>query len=228
MAVNKTTNSSVCVKDSGVVGIGKGLFATTSIKKGDIIAEFGGELKTSTDDITDSRSNIYFHDGSVLQCDSTDPASFANDAIDFPKQRRHLMKVLKSDQPFYKKLPGSKINAKISVDTNNHRAYLIAESNIEPDEEIFCHYGFSYWYNQELGKTGFLMEPEIAKNGIPNDIFNYPAFVSYVKEFYPTSTGFKVDDRGGSYDVDILFPNGRHLLIVLEKLSELMQIREKI
>jgi hypothetical protein len=36
-----------------------------------------------------------------------------------------------------------------------------------------------YWYKTEIKKVGFLQEDEIDKNGFPDNIYDYPAFISY-------------------------------------------------
>ena len=133
-------------KNSNIPSIGKGLFAITNIKKGSIIAEFKGKLKKPGENLNSSRSNIYFNDEYILECPPNDMASFANDVINFTKKRRHLMKSLKSEEPFYTKHPNTNINAEIKINNNMHRAFLIAAVDIVMNEEIFCHYGFMYWY----------------------------------------------------------------------------------
>lgn len=173
-------------KESTVTGIGNGLFAQTDIKKGSIIAEFKGRLKQPHDrsNSKNDRSNIFFHDNSILQCPETDLASFANDCINFTCKRRKLMEALQSNEPFYKKYPGSTLNASIEINNDLHRAFLKAETDIKKDEEIFCHYGFTYWFMKEITTVGFLEEDYIEKHGFPNKLFDHPGFISYIHEFY--------------------------------------------
>lgn len=201
------------------VSSGKGLFAYTEIKKGSIIAEFKGKLKKTSDRAASSRSNIYFHDESFLECPSTDLASFANDAIDFNNHRRQLMKALNSDEPFYKKHPGALVNAFIKINNDLHRAFLIAEDDISINQEIFCHYGFTYWFRQEISRVGFLQEDEIDQNGFPGKIFEYPAFISYVKEFYPKYVSHEVKKYGDTYDVFVHLGGDDFILINIEDFS---------
>ena len=52
----------VYAKESNVPNIGKGLFSNTNIKKGSIIAEFKGKVKNPGENLSSSRSNIYFDD----------------------------------------------------------------------------------------------------------------------------------------------------------------------
>ena len=121
-----------------------------------------------------------------MECPENDLASFANDAINFMRQRRHLMKLLKSNQPvLILNIPTPSVNAEIEIKNDSHRAFLIAACDIQANEEIFCHYGFNYWFYKELSKIGFLQEDEIDKNGFPDRLFDYPSFIAYVKNFYP-------------------------------------------
>lgn len=210
----------VYYQDSNVKEFGKGLFAKEQIKKGSIVAEFKGKLLRPGEDPSNSRSNVYFNDEYILECPSNDLASFANDAINFTKQRRHLMESLLSDKPFYTKHPNTKVNAHIKTNSTTHRAFLIADCDIQINEEIFCHYGFSYWYKTEITKIGFLQEDEIDENGFPDDIYNYPAFFAYIKEFYPDYKNHEVKPFKDKYDdVIVDFNDGSHIVIMLERFS---------
>lgn len=91
---------------------------------------------------------------------------------------------MKKDKPLYKKHKKSTINATIKLHDNTHRAFLIALCDIKKDDEIFCHYGFMYWFFCEASDIGFLPEEELDKNGAIREIFKYPAFVKYIYEFF--------------------------------------------
>lgn len=193
------------VKESSIKDYGKGLFAKIPIKRGSIVAEFKGKLLKPGTSPTSNRTNIYFVDEYILECPHNDLASFANDAINFPRERRHLMANLKSTEPFYRKHPKTKINTEIKNNDNLHRSFLIAVCDIAQDEEIFCHYGFDYWYNKTLTEVGFLEEDEIEKNGFPDNIYDYPAFVAYLKEFYPDHVRHEVKRFKNGHDVILYF-----------------------
>ena len=107
------TEPKVYVKKSNMNGIGKGLFASNKIKKGDFIVKFEGKLHRPNANIESRRSNIYFNDGSILVCPEDDLASFANDCIYFPKKMRKMHETLESNEPFYKKHNKAKLNASI-------------------------------------------------------------------------------------------------------------------
>ena len=218
--MSKTMSNKVYAKESLVPNIGKGLFAQVNIKKGSIIAEFKGKLRSPGEKCSSPRSNIYFNDEYVLECPANDLASFANDAINFVKQRRCLMQSLKSLEPFYTKHLGANVNAHIKISGKHHRAFLIADSDIKINEEIFCHYGFIYWYKQEITNVGFLQEDEIDENGFPDDVYNYPAFLAYIKEFYPQYVSHEVKPFKNNYDVILHFNDGTHLVIMIEKFSD--------
>lgn len=203
-------------KDSTVPNIGKGLFAINTIKEGSIIAEFKGKLKAPGTPASNTRSCIFFHDNYFLDCPSNDLASYANDAINFSRERRKLMEALKSNNPFYAKHSGTKINADIKINNDLHRAWLIATTDIAPDEEIFCHYGFPHWFQTEFSRVGFLQEDEIEMNGFPNDIFKYPAFISYVKEFYPKCIAITAHPYKRGHDVIIKMSDGNFMVLPLK------------
>lgn len=179
----KRNSARVYSKESTMPNIGKGLFAKIDIKKGSIICEYIGRLKNMSE-VVNRRSTVFFNDNMALECPPNDLASFANDCIKFPDQHRKLMECLKSNEPFYKKHDKSVINANIKINDEHHRAFLEAECNIKAGDEIFCHYGFLYWFGKETNEFGFMIEDEIVKNGFPEKIFEYDGFKSYVKEFY--------------------------------------------
>jgi SET domain-containing protein len=218
--MNKIRQDKVYVKESNVPTIGNGLFANTNIKKGSIIAEFKGKLRKPGENLRGWRSNIYFEDEYILECPDTDLASFANDAINFTKEHRQILKALKSNTPFYKKHKNALINAQINVNHKLHRAFLIASCDIKPNDEIFCHYGFTYWFKQEISTIGFLQEDEIEKNGFPDRVFDYPGFAAYIREFYPLSTHLEIKPFKDTNDVIIHFKDGSHLLMMIDDYSD--------
>ncbi len=215
--------SKVHSQDSTIPSIGKGLFASTNIKKGSIIVEFKGKLRRPGENINSSRSNIYFHDEYILECPPTDLASFANDAINFTRSRRKLMETLTSNEPFYKKHPNAKVNADIKINNNLHRAFLIAMDDINVGEEIFTHYGFMYWFKQEISEIGFLQEDEIEENGFPEKIFEYPAFLSYIKDFFPDYESHEVKLYGDAFDFIIKLKSGSFYVVMIENFANKIQ-----
>ena len=214
--MSKSRKEKVYVGESSIPNIGKGLFSGTNIKKGSIIVEYKGKLKNPEEKISSSRSNIYFEDKKMLECPANDLASYANDAINFTGIRRHLMKTLQSAEPLYTKYPNAKINAEIKTNNNLHRAFLIACDDININEEIFCHYGFQYWFKTELATIGFLKEDEIEQNGFPEKIFEYPAFTSYIKEFYPNSIRIEVQPLNDFFEVIVYFDNDYHITMPMQ------------
>lgn len=195
------------IKASSIPDSGKGLFALKNFKKGQIILQFTGKLHKMGEHCNNGRSNIYFNDGFYLQCYSNDKASFANDPIKFELKRRKLMESLKSPDPLYKCHQNAKVNAEIKINDNLHKAFLLASTDIDIGEEIFCHYGFNYWFTKELC-LGFLGEDEIEKNGFPENIFKYPAFANYLKEFYPSHKNYTIDQfNENEFIITIFFDN---------------------
>ena len=206
-------------KESNIPNIGKGLFAKVRINKGSIIQEFKGKILSPDDLTTSNRSNIYFNDCSVLQCGPNDLASFANDAINFHGNKREIIKALESNKPFYKKHRGMYVNAEIKINHTLHRAFLVATDDIFPGEEIYTHYGFMYWFTIEITCVGFLQEEEIETNGFPEKIFEYPAFISYIKEFYGDFDSYEAKQVGESYELLINFHNNKSITMRMENFS---------
>lgn len=201
---------------STISNIGDGLFSNIDIKKGSIIIEFKGKLKKQG--CASKRSNILFNDGFFLECPVTDLASYANDAINFTGIRRKLVEALCSREPFYTKHSGINVNAEIKLNDKLHRAFLIATRDISVNSEIFCHYGFMYWFQQELA-LGFLQENEIEENGFPEKIFEYPAFTSYIKHFYPEYISHAVEAYDNCFDIILSMKGGWYYIISIDNFA---------
>jgi len=229
--MKKNISSKVIILNSNIMKVekrvstiashGYGLFALHDIKKDSIIVEFKGKLN-KRGETSSNRSNIYFSDEAVLECPLNDLASFANDAIMFTGERRLLMESLTSREPFYKKYPGTNINADIYLNNDKHRAFLKSTMDIKKGDEIFCHYGFEYWFKIEISKIGFPQEDYIEKNGFPEKIFEYPAFVAYLYEFYPGIAKIDVKPFKKFYDIIIAFNDGKKLLLPMTNYAELI------
>ncbi|AYV82446.1 MAG: SET domain protein [Hyperionvirus sp.] len=174
------------VKISSIPGIGLGLFAKVDIKAGQIIAEYKGKLIHPRTKNNTKGGVITFKDGYKLLCYVDDLASCTNDCVDYPKFQRKLIASLESDEAFYKRYPGTNINASLDLkqDEMPYRAFLVAYTDIPKDQEIFCHYGFAFWFKNE-SQRGFIIEKEIQTNGFPEDLTKYKAFDGYLKEFFP-------------------------------------------
>ena len=195
----------VHVGESNIKGIGKGLFAIERISKGDMIVEFTGKVLKPKETPTNGRSNIFFNDGSVLQCDSNDLASYANDIVIFPTKSRNLLSNLLKKKPFYPKHKNIKINAIIANDEDNHRAYLVAKCDISKHDEIYVHYGFMHWIKMEYYDLGFLDEQKLSLDRIPIYLYQYDAFFAYVKVFYPRYASHEIVPFNKKYDKVILY-----------------------
>lgn len=212
-------NNKTYTKKSNIPNIGNGLFAKTKINKGTIIEEYKGRLRKPNERTTSNRSNIYFNDEHILECYDDDLASYANDLVELPKQRRKLMETLRSDKPFYTKHQNTKINAEIKINDRLHRAFLMAAEDINIGDEIFCHYGFTYWFKKEISTVGFDEEEEIEENGFPDKIFEYPSFMQYVTEMYPGYRDYEVYPYDDGYDFVIHFDDDTKLLMHIENFA---------
>ena len=218
--ISKKSKPLAYSKKSLVVNAGQGLFASVDIANGETIVEFKGKFhKENSSDVKDMRSLIYFTDGSFLECPKDDPASFANDAINFTGVRRKILESLVSTKPFYRKHAGLNINATIKLDNAFHRAYIVAKTDIKANEEIFCHYGFTYWFQLELAVVGFYKEPAVNEIGFPKRLFEYAAFESYVREFYPDYDRMEWRPMGIHYEVTLHMKTGGRYSIIMRDYS---------
>jgi hypothetical protein len=203
------------VKESTVPGLGKGLFAKKDIASGQTICEFTGTVSKYHDEPMVGQVTITFADGYELHCDPDSKANQAQDPIIFQKpgqvKRRRLMESLKNtDKPFYDIHENCTLNSTIFLDNLKHKVFLISESYIKKDDEIFCHFGFPHWFTEEL-KIGFLKEDEIEQNGFPKTIHQYPAFENYLKKFYKDYLRMKVKVSNKETRIKILLNKGTHV-----------------
>lgn len=209
-----STNDLVYVDKSTIPNAGNGLFAKVFIEKGTTIAQFQGIIKSKAKYCSSDRSIIYFDNGHVLECPTNDIASFANDAVDFPIEKRYLLEALELDTPFYRKRDNLEINAQIITYTDDYCAFLVATNDIKQNEEIFCHYGFFHWFKQEM-KRGFLFRNDEIE--IPVKLYNYIGFLSYIFEFYPETREIKINDSKDPEEITIITCNNHYITMPLMK-----------
>lgn len=121
-------------KRSRLRGIGKGLFTTSPIRKGDMIVEYKGEQLTWADcerrygnDIDKAKYLFYISKKRVVDAQRTPEAlaRYANDACGLKRQK------------------GLKNNAEYDVIKGT--PYIVATRNIKAGEEIFVDYQQEYW-----------------------------------------------------------------------------------
>lgn len=121
------------VRLSNIKDAGFGLFAKSTIKKGNLISEFTGELidNNQVEILSSKRKMLYLIDWDenyTLDVEKSDCfAKYANDA-----EGLKLIKNLKN-------------NSKISW--YNNKLFLEATKDIKQNEEIYVSYGKEYWDN---------------------------------------------------------------------------------
>ena len=119
------------VKDSQILGSGKGLYTAIPIYKDEVISLFKGEILSNSAAKERSRKgeDAYFInllDGKIMDSMHVKCfAKYANDAMGFVKTK-------------------FKINLKISLDEDDN-VCIVSDRDIKIGEEIFCSYGKSYW-----------------------------------------------------------------------------------
>lgn len=185
-------------KISNIPDIGYGLFAGEDIKKGALITEFIGK-KTILSKVTDNWSTLSFYDDKCIQCDKSNLASYANDCIILPKNKRNLLKIMKSEEQLYNSYDNLPPNAEIYQNDTLLRAWLKASRNIKKDEEIFVHYGLPFWIKTEaaLRESESELDEYDGKFVVPSEILKSESFKKYVNAFYPDITKITIKNTDG-------------------------------
>jgi SET domain-containing protein len=147
LKINKELDKRTVIKPSAIPNSGDGLFALVPIKKGEVIGELGGQLRTEEDY---PAGNHYM--ATILECawEETKPYKYL-DAKHFGANVSRI------------NFAPSKIN---DIDTNFQNAGIerlctypyfvfVALRDIEPGMEIWSSYGPNYDYDR------FMYEPEV-------------------------------------------------------------------
>lgn len=129
------TQLMLCVKDSTIVGAGKGLFAYEHIPKGTFIGIWEGKLQRNDGKTDIGEHSQYISDDFFIS--STDfPRCFVamiNDAHN-SNNVNNCELVLRDSAPNGTKIPIDK-----------RRVELWSTMDIEPLSELFCSYGPDFW-----------------------------------------------------------------------------------
>ncbi len=176
------------VDESTIAGAGKGLFASKPIKRGEIVAEYWGNL------ITEEQASAQYaagggtylyrtHDGRVMDAEPVDEciAKYANDARGASFQ------------------PGLINN--VRFEERAKKVLLIASRNIHPGDEILINYGRDYWRDR-LPKN----RPKPVRNRkmeIHHHKIQYVEFpasdMAATERFYHQAFGWKFTAWGDDY-----------------------------
>lgn len=120
------------VKPSKIPGAGDGLFTKKSIKKGEKIVEYLGEIIDYQEYVKRSKEDKY---GYMLYVDK----KACIDAYSTP----HFVARYANDAKGLKRVPGLDNNSEYLI--FDKRAYIVAKRDIKVGEEIFVAYGKAYW-----------------------------------------------------------------------------------
>jgi SET domain-containing protein len=140
LKINKDLDKRTEIKLSAIPGAGNGLFAVTSIKKGDVVGELGGRLVAAEDYPS---GNYYL--ASIPECawEETKPYKFL-DAKDFGAHVSRINfapKMINSSETNFQ-------NAAIHQLCNYPYVIFVALKDIAPGEEIWASYGPYYSYDK--------------------------------------------------------------------------------
>jgi SET domain-containing protein len=113
------------VRDSGIAGIGKGLFAATTIYRGDTIGPYTGVIITDAQAETEPWVDSHYL---LWVCKDTNIVA-EGELAGYTRYINH------SDRP----------NARFVVSTRWKKARVEALKRIRPGEEVFLDYGPYFW-----------------------------------------------------------------------------------
>lgn len=180
----------VYVYVSSIPTTGFGLYANKKFVAGEPIVKFTGTLVDNESAVNNIISSIQFPDGKYLDCYVDDVASKCNDVVNITRNARNISDIINSSDPIYKMHPYAKLNAIIKMHTENHTAWIEARTDIEPNEEIFVHYGLKYWMSHDLYYSKIIIDK---LTYLDKPIYHYDCFVNYVKLFYPEHVAISID-----------------------------------
>lgn len=200
-----------------------GLFANINFKKGEIISYYKGTLvhPKTKDNSCDNNKTISFQDGYKLKCNDDSEILFVKDCIKFPFESRKIYETLNKNEPYYDIQTGfsfnSEIEMEIDTDKKIHKAYLVATNDINKGDEIYCHFGFLYWFDKEM-RNGFLHEKEYEEKGFPYDFYNYKSFELYLEKFYKDyNNKYEISEENDIKTIKIHLKNDKYTYISFPK-----------
>jgi len=120
------------VKDSKIPGAGYGLFTKKSLKRGEKVVEYLGEIIDYQEYNKRTDENKY---GYMFYLDK----KTCIDAYDTP----HFVARYANDAKGLKRVPGLDNNCEYHIE--DKRVYIVAKRDIRPGEELFVSYGKEYW-----------------------------------------------------------------------------------
>jgi SET domain-containing protein len=117
------------IRDSTLVGAGKGLFAKREFHAGDVICEYIGKMLSVKEVFRLEDHSYLMRLGSPnIYIDGKDVFSFARHINDNRNKLKHNVKFEKYPQ--------------------ERKALVVAIKNIKPGDELFVDYGKWYWYGK--------------------------------------------------------------------------------
>ena len=142
------------IKESNIKGAGIGIFATEDIDKGNIITEYSGKIISTEEfdkqykenDVEMNYYTIKYSDkvkivGDMNSQDIKKCGQLLNDAgtlkdpnkLDIDNAKEYILTAKKTNCEFIKSIL-------------NDGLFIISTIDIKKGEELFVHYGYSYWF----------------------------------------------------------------------------------
>jgi len=192
----------------------KGLFATKKIGKGEMVAFFKGDVCP----IEALRGrDIWFHpmpNNKIFIPSDQDTTHLAIDPSFTISAPRALMEVLSTPQSAITTLGNLKnilptggsgvCNTALVADAT--KVGLIATRDINLNEEIFFHRGFSFHFLKE-SQRGWMLRPEDLPQNLPSNIYSSPGFKEYIILYHPDATDMYITSMPNEvHKVEIYVP----------------------
>lgn len=162
--------STLYVAPSNIEGGGRGVFSSINVPKGEIIAEYKGQIYPPNAQLSDEqiRYSFTFPDYSIIVPYDNTIARYINDTID-------LRKTIQKGDLIYNK---NKYNVDwlqiededSSNPISNFRLFIVTTKNIKKGDELFIDYGIDYWIDWVRNTHKMMVKNNMLLNG--EDIYN--------------------------------------------------------
>mgnify|MGYP001227172853 CR=1 FL=1 len=163
---NIILNSDVKIMKSVINGAGKGVFATNFIKKGTYITEYSGKFisQKQVDILEKNKDTEYLYytinlsNNKLLLGDmnSTNKEKCGQLLNDVKTLKNPKKLILNNAKEYIKSV--ELVNCEF-IEKNN-KMYIVSIRHIEKGEELYVHYGYSYWFRPEYKKSTRLKKLE--------------------------------------------------------------------
>jgi len=154
----------LCVSESKIAGAGRGVFTSTKIQKGEIIAEYFGTYHSKETKFSKPESDyVYsFTNDYQINPDKECIAAYINDTINIQSSIYHGRRV---NLDLIHNVDWLELPAYMPVGYAVIKLYIRAKKDIEIGEELYIDYGDGYW-NSRIKKRRFIADGDTIDKAI--------------------------------------------------------------